>query len=376
MILKNATILNADFELVKKDIKIDGQTIVDIADCINGENEVDYSGKTIVPGVIDIHTHGAALHDHCSGDKEGLARVCEFEAKNGVTSFLPTTMTVSEDMLIKATTAVAEFMKTQKSGATPLGVHLEGPFFSMSKRGAQPAEYIKEPNADMFYKIYDACGKIVKIIDIAPETNGALEFIDKVKDTCTVSIGHTAADYETTKKGFEAGATHTVHLYNAMTGATHREPGVAGAVWDNDSVTAELICDGVHIHPAIIRTTFKLLGKRVVMISDSLSGTGLKDGESFLDAGGHTITINNGKATLDDGTIAGSTTNLFECVRRTISFGIKFEDAFYAATYAPAKVIGVDNVLGSIDIGKRADLVVIDDKLNIEAVYIKGKREA
>lgn len=376
MILKNATILNGEFELVKKDIKIEGETIVEIADSINGENEVDYSGKTIVPGVIDIHTHGAAVHDHCSGDMGGLARVAEFEAKNGVTSFLPTTMTVSEDMLINATKAVAEFMKTQQKGATPLGVHLEGPFFSMSKRGAQPAEYIKDPNAEMFFRICDACGNIVKIIDIAPETNGALEFIKKVKDTCTVSIGHTAANYEQTKKGFEAGATHTVHLYNAMTGATHREPGVAGAVWDNDSATAELICDGVHIHPAIIRTTFKLLGKRVVMISDSLSGTGLKDGESFLDAGGHTITINGGKATLDDGTIAGSTTNLFECVRRTISFGIKFEDAFYAATLAPAKVIGVDSFLGSIEKGKRADLVVIDNDLNIEAVYIKGKREA
>ena len=283
-------------------------------------------------------------------------------------------MTVSEDMLIKATTAVAEFMKTQKSGATPLGVHLEGPFFSMSKRGAQPAEYIKEPSVDMFYRIYDACEKTVKIIDIAPETNGALEFINKVKDTCTVSIGHTAANYEQTKKGFEAGATHTVHLYNAMTGATHREPGVAGAVWDNDSATAEIICDGVHIHPAIIRTTFKLLGKRVVMISDSLSGTGLKDGESFLDAGGHTITINGGKATLDDGTIAGSTTNLFECVRRTISFGIKFEDAFYAATYAPAKVIGMDGEIGSIESGKIADLVFVDDKFNVLNVMVGGER--
>lgn len=375
MILKNATILNDEFKFERADIEITGELITKIGQGLTGDNEIDLEGKLILPGAIDIHTHGAVCHDHSTGEKDGLARVCEFEAKNGVTSFLPTTMTVSEEMLLSAVKKVADFVKTQKSGATPLGVHLEGPFFSMSKRGAQPAEYIKTPDFDMFMRVNDASGGIVKIIDIAPETEGAYDFIKNAKDVCTVSCGHTAADYDTTMGAFEAGATHAVHLYNAMTGATHREPGVVGAVWDSkENVTAELICDGVHIHPAIIRTTFKILGKRVVMISDSLSGAGLADGDSFLDAAGHTITIRNGKATLDDGTIAGSTTNLFECVRRTVKFGIPLEDAMYAASYAPAKVIGMENVVGSIAAGKRADLVVTDPDLNIDAVYVKGTR--
>ncbi len=375
MILKNATILNDKFEFETADIEVTGELITKIGKGLTGENEVDFEGKLILPGAIDIHTHGASNHDHCSGDMEGLARVAEFEAKNGVTSFLPTTMTVSEEMLTNAVRSVADFMKNQKSGATPLGVHLEGPFFSMSKRGAQPAEHIKTPDFDMFKRINDAGDGIVKLIDIAPETEGAYDFIKKAKDICTVSCGHTAADYETTMGAFEAGATHSVHLYNAMTGATHREPGVVGAVWDsNENVTAELICDGIHIHPAIIRTTFKILGKRVVMISDSLSGTGLADGESFFDAAGHRVTIKNGKATLDDGTIAGSTTNLFECVRRTVSFGIPLEQAMYAASYAPAKVIGMEGIVGSIAVGKRADLVVTDKNLNIDTVFVKGTR--
>ncbi len=375
MILKNATILNDDFKFERADIQIDGEVITKIGSDLTGENEIDLEGKLILPGAIDIHTHGAVCHDHSLGNTEGLARVAEFEAKNGVTSFLPTTMTVSEEMLTDAVKTIAEFIKTQERGATPLGVHLEGPFFSMSKRGAQAAEHIKAPDFEMFKKINDACGGIVKIIDIAPETEGAYDFIKKAKDVCTVSCGHTAADYDTTMGAYEAGATHTVHLYNAMTGATHREPGVVGAVWDSgENVTAELICDGIHIHPAIIRTTFKILGKRVVMISDSLSGAGLADGESFLDAAGHKITIRGGKATLDDGTIAGSTTNLFECVRRTVSFGIPLEDAMYAASYAPAKVIGMEKTMGSIAVGKRADLVVTDKDLNIDVVFVKGNK--
>ncbi len=375
MILKNATVLNSKFKFEKLDIEVMGELITDIGHNLSGDDEIDFSGKLILPGVIDIHTHGAVCHDHCSGDKDGLARVCEFEAKNGVTSFLPTTMTVSEEMLINAVKAVADFAEGDYKGATPLGVHLEGPFFSMSKRGAQPAEYIKEPDFDMFTRINEASGGMVKIIDIAPETEGAYAFIEKAKDVCTVSCGHTAADYETTMGAFKAGATHAVHLYNAMTGATHREPGVAGAVWDSDeNVTAELICDGAHIHPAIIRTTFKILGKRVVMISDSLSGAGLAEGEKFFDAAGHTITIRDGKGVLDDGTIAGSVTSLFECMRRTVAFGVPLEDAMYAASYAPAKVIGMEDIVGSIDVGMRADLVVTDKDLNIDTVFVRGKR--
>ena len=373
MLLKNATVLNKDFEFITADVKIENGIITQIAPEIAGEG-IDLSGKYILPGAVDIHTHGAVGHDHCSGDKEGLERVCEWEAKNGVTSFLPTTMTVGEDTIINAVKAVKDYMKEEHTGATPLGVHLEGPFFSMAKKGAQPAEYIKNPDFDMFKRIFDVSEGVVKIIDVAPELEGAVEFISKAKEYCTVSLGHTSGSYEDAMKAYAAGATNTVHLYNGMTGATHREPGIAGAAWDCESATAELICDGIHIHPAIIRTTFKILGKRVVMISDSLSCAGLPDGTVFKDAGGHEITVSGGKATLADGTIAGSSTNLFECVRRNVKAGIPLERAMYAASYAPAKAIGEDKNVGSIDIGKRADLVITDTDLNIEAVYVKGVR--
>ncbi len=373
MLFKNATVLSEDFEFVKADVLVQDGVITDIAPEIAGEG-TDLSGKLMLPGAVDIHTHGAVGVDHCSGDKEGLARVCEWEAKNGVTSFLPTTMTVGEDTIINAVKAVSEYMDEVHTGATPLGIHLEGPFFSMAKKGAQPAEYIKKPDIEMFKRIFEASDGKVKIIDVAPELEGAVEFIKEAKKYCTVSLGHTSGSYEDAMAGYEAGATNTVHLYNGMTGATHRAPGIAGAAWDCESATAELICDGIHIHPAIIRTTFKILGKRVVMISDSLSCAGLPDGTVFYDAGGHEITVKDGKATLSDGTIAGSSTNLFECVRRNVKAGIPLETAMYAASYAPAKVIGEEKNVGSIAVGKRADLVITDKDLNIESVYVKGVR--
>ena len=373
MLLKNATVLNENFVFEKADILVEGEKIVKIAPEITGEG-IDLSGKLILPGAVDIHTHGAVGYDHCTGDIAGLEKVCAWEAKNGVTSFLPTTMTVGEDTIINAVKTVKQYMSETHDGATPLGVHLEGPFFSMAKKGAQPAEYIKNPDFDMFKRIYDAAEGAVKIIDVAPELEGACEFIKRAKEYCTVSCGHTSGNYDETMAAYAAGATHNVHLYNGMTGATHREPGVVGAAWDSDSATAELICDGIHIHPAIIRTTFKILGKRLVMISDSLSCAGLPDGTEFADAGGHIITVKDGKATLADGTIAGSSTNLFECVRRNVKAGIPLETAMYAASYAPAKVIGEDKNVGSIAVGKRADLVITDKDLNIEAVYVNGKR--
>ncbi|MDD6176162.1 MAG: N-acetylglucosamine-6-phosphate deacetylase [Firmicutes bacterium] len=376
MLLKNATILNGEFHRVKGDLLMQGETIVQIGEQIEapGEQALDCSGKLLVPGLIDIHTHGAVGCDHSSGDPEALRKIAEYEGKNGVTAFLPTTMTISEEAIRKAAVNVRDYCKTEHAGATPLGVHMEGPFFSQAKRGAQPPEWIREPDAEMFRRLNAACGGMIKIVDVAPEVDGALEFIRAVKGEAVVSVAHTAADYDQTRAAFEAGASHAIHLYNGMTGATHRAPGVVGAVWDTPDVTAELICDGIHIHPAMLRSTFRLLGRRVVMISDSLEAAGMPDGARFLDAGGHEITVTNGKATLADGTIAGSSTNLMECVRRVIGFGVELETAFYAASFAPAKVIGCEKLLGSLEPGKRADVVILDEALQPAGVFIKGKR--
>ena len=376
MLLKNATILNGEFRQVKGDLLMNGGTIARMGESIpaGGEEVLDCTGKLLVPGVIDIHTHGAVGCDHSSGDSEALRKIAEYEGKNGVTSFLPTTMTISEEAIRKAVVNVREYCRGEHAGAKPLGVHMEGPFFSEAKRGAQPLEWICKPDAAMFRRLNSACGGIIQIVDVAPETEGALDFIREVKNEAVVSVAHTAADYDQTCAAFAAGASHAIHLYNGMTGATHRAPGVVGAVWDTPDVTAELICDGVHIHPAILRATFRLLGRRVVMISDSLEAAGLPDGARFLDAGGHEITVTNGRATLADGTIAGSSTNLMECVRRVIGFGIELETAFYAATYAPAKVIGCEKLIGSLEPDKCADVVVLDETLHPSCIFIDGKR--
>ena len=376
MLLKNATILNGDFHRVKGDLLMRGDTIAQIGEKIEapGEQELDCSGKLLVPGVIDIHTHGAVGCDHSSGDPGALRKIAEYEGQNGVTSFLPTTMTISEEAIRRAVVNVRDYCKTEHAGATPLGVHMEGPFFSQAKRGAQPPEWIRDPDVEMFRRLNAACDDMIKIVDVAPEANGALDFIRAVKNEAVVSVAHTAADYDQARAAFEAGASHAIHLYNGMTGATHRAPGVVGAVWDTPDVTAELICDGIHIHPAMLRSTFRLLGRRVVMISASLEAAGIPDGARFLDAGGHEITVTNGKATLANGTIAGSSTNLMECVRRVIGFGVELETAFYAACLAPAKVIGCEKLVGSLEPGKRADVVILDESLQLAGVFVKGKR--
>jgi len=207
-------------------------------------------------------------------------------------------------------------------------------------------------------------------VDVAPETDGAEEFIRKALRLCTVSIAHTTADYEQTTKALRWGATHATHLFNAMTGLSHRQPGTVGAIFDSPA-TAELICDGIHVHPAVIRTAWKVLGSdRVVLISDAMSAAGMPDGEYKL--GGQIVIVRDGAARLKDGSLAGSTTNVMQCVRNAIRFGIPPEQAVKAASINPAKVLKCDRFTGSIEIGKYADLVVVDNEFNINKVFIKG----
>ena len=250
---------------------------------------------------------------------------------------------------------------------------MEGPFISASKKGAQAEENILHCDYEYFCRLQKAAKGLIKLVDLAPEEPGAMEFIEKAKDEVVISLAHTASDYDTAKEAIQRGASHATHLYNAMPPLNHRNPGVIGAVRDSETCHAELICDGIHIHPSVIRATFAMFGaKRMILISDSMRATGLEDGEYTL--GGQAVTVRGPLATLHDGTIAGSATNLMDCMRFTVrQAGIPLEEAIMCATANPAKEIGIYDEAGSISAGKRADFVLLNDDLDIVSVYIDGK---
>ena len=338
------------------------------------EDAVDLQGAYVLPGLIDVHTHGNSGADFSDGDAAGVEKMARYLAKNGVTSFAPASMTLPYETLEKAFASARAFVDARPSDAAALrGIQMEGPFFSEKKKGAQNGAYLRNPDFEAFKALQDGCGGLVRIVDVAPELPGAEEFIRKAKALCTVSIAHTDADYDAARRGIAAGVTHLTHLYNAMPAIHHRKPGVIAAAAEAETVSAELISDGQHVHPASVRLAFRIFGAdRMVLISDSLRCCGMPDGEYEL--GGQQVFLQGGVARLADGTIAGSATNLFDCMRRAVSFGIPREDAIRAATYNPARQIGALSEVGSIADGKVADFVLCDAELNRQAVYLAGEK--
>ena len=332
---------------------------------------LDASGLIMIPGLVDIHFHGCRGADMCDGTVEALDVITSYEASVGVTSVCPATMTIPRDELLCVMKNAGDY--TYHGGAHLVGINMEGPFISPSKKGAQAAENIMHCDYEYFRQLQDAANGLIKLVDIAPEEPGAFEFIDKAKDETVISIAHTAADYDTAKEAIEHGASHATHLYNAMPSLHHRNPGVIGAVRDSQKCHVELICDGVHIHPSVIRATFAMFGaERMILISDSMRATGLEDGEYTL--GGQPVTVRGNLATLHDGTIAGSATNLMDCMRFAINeAGISLEEAIMCATANPAKEINIFDEAGSISVGKKADFVLLNNALDIVSVYIDGK---
>lgn len=374
MVLKNARIVDDSFHLADVDIAVDSDKISQLAPGLSGGEELDLAGCTIVPGFVDIHIHACVGSDTCDADADGIAKMCAHLVTKGVTSFCPTTMTVSRDRITKALAVVKGCMENPPKGAAIVGINMEGPYISANKKGAQSSEFIKSLDFDEFEKYFDACGGIIKIVDIAPECGNAEEFIQKASKLCTVSIAHTEADYACAKRAFDLGITHVTHLFNAMAGFSHREPGVVGAAFDDERVRAEIICDGFHIHPAALRVAFQILGKnRAVIVSDSMRAAGEPDGS--YDLGGQMVYVKNGQARLKDGTIAGSTTNMHQEIKNLVSYGIPFLHVIQAATLNPAKEIHEDDKIGSIKVGKYADLVALDSDLNIKMVVARGKVE-
>lgn len=371
MLLTNGTVYDWQFQPRKLHIAVEGETIAQVTDRIlGGEDTLDCTDCTVVPGFIDIHIHGGAGGDMADADGESLQKMSVYLARHGVTSFCPTSMTLPHDALTAQFRAV-EQCKGQEQGAYIHGVRMEGPYISMAKKGAQCGAYVRAADFAEFAALNSVSR--IAVVDVAPETEGAVPFAQKASKFCTVSMAHTAATFSEAETALQNGFTHATHLFNAMTPVGHREPGVPTAVFDSESATAELICDGFHVHPAVLRMAFRALGEdRAVVVSDSMRAAGCADGEYTL--GGQTVYVRNGKATLADGTIAASTSNLYDEFRNLLSYGIAFRSALQACTKNPACVAGVYGQTGSIETGKYADLLVLDGELRIRAVIVKGRR--
>ena len=330
-------------------------------------------GRYVIPGLVDIHTHGNSGYDFSDGSKEGLHEMGKYLAAQGITLFVPTSMTLPYEKLETAFRAAAVYMDDRPAdGARVVGIHMEGPFFSEKEKGAQNRDFLKLPDTDAFFRLQESCGHAVRIVDIAPELDGAEGFIRRAAAECRVSVGHTNASYEEAVRAFEAGASHVTHLFNAMTPFHHRDPGVIGAACEKDNVTAELICDGRHVHPGAVRMAFRLFPGRICLVSDALRCCGMPDGEYEL--AGQMITLKNDEARLPDGNLAGAVTDLYEDMVNAMRFGIPVEEAVLAATMIPAKEAGMENEIGSLEAGKKADFIVCDESWNREQVFIDGVR--
>ena len=374
MFYKNARVYCADFRFHTGAFEVKDGVFGEILPENIPADAIDLEGATVIPGLIDIHSHGNSGADFSDGDYEGLKAMAAYYAKCGVTSFAPASMTLPYDVLETAFATARRLVDEDNQGLAVLrGIQMEGPYFSYKKRGAQNADYLKEPDFEGFKALYDGCGGLVRIVDVAPELPGAAAFVEKAKALCTVSVAHTDSDYDHAKAAYDAGATHLTHLYNAMPGIHHRNPGVIPAAVENPNVRAELICDGLHVHPASVRLAFAMFGgERMILISDSGRCCGMPDGSKFS-LGGQDAWLREGVARLADGTIACSATNLFDCMANAVRFGIREEDAVRAATYNPACAIGAQAVVGSIETGKRADFLVCTGDYTHRRVFLRGR---
>ena len=377
MIIRNASVYTEDGTFSEKDIYIRDGRFVDTREVAKEDGKViDGSGCYAIPGLTDIHFHGCVGYDFCDGSREAIDAMAVYEASVGVTNIVPATMTLPEEELASICSTAKSYGEegTLDKRADFYGINMEGPFIAPDKKGAQNGEFIHVPDVDMFDRLNQASGNRVKLLDIAPEREGAMELIAKKKGEVVLSLAHTCADYDTSMKAFEAGASHVTHFYNAMNPYTHRAPGLIGAAADRDDVEVELICDGVHIHPAAVRTTFKIFGDdRIILISDSMRAAGLRDGEYTL--GGQMVNVRGNLATLEDGTIAGSVTNLMECVRTAVlRMGIPLASAVKCAAVNPARCVGIYDHCGSITPGKEADVVLLKkESLEAKLVVLRGE---
>lgn len=359
------------------EINITGDSIEKIECFEKNQLTEEEAGRYILPGLVDTHFHGCAGYDFCDGTAEAMCAIASYELTHGITTITPATMTLSEEMLTDICAACASAVETEtlqeKITLRDIlkGIYLEGPFISMGKKGAQNPAYIHKPDMKMLDRLQQAAKGLIRIVAIAPETEGAMDCIREGRGKYRFSIAHTCADYEIAKEAITAGAVHVTHLYNAMPPFTHRKPGVIGAAAEDTQTEVELICDGIHIHSSVVKSTFKLFGaERIVLISDSMMATGMPDGQYAL--GGQPVQVKGNRALLADGTIAGSATNLYDCMRMAIQMGIPSEEAIRAASLNPAVAVGIADECGSLKAGRKADILVADREFNLRKVIKSG----
>ena len=374
MFFKNARIFSSDFQFHTGAFEVvDGKFGAVLPEEVPAD-AIDLGGATVIPGLVEVHSHGNSGADFSDGDYEGLKAMAKYYAECGATSFAPASMTLPYDVLDKAFANAKQLHAEAPEGHSRLmGIQMEGPYFSYMKRGAQNADYLKEPDFEGFKKLYDACDGLIRIVDIAPELPGAAEFVAKASQLCTVSIAHTDCSYDQARSAVDAGITHMTHLYNAMPGINHRNPGAIPAGVENANVQAEIICDGYHIHPAAVRLAFAMFKNRMILVSDSGRCAGQSEGYQF-DLGGQMAEIRGGVAKLvGTDTIACSASNMWDCLRNTISWNVPEEEAVRAATYNPAKALSALDKIGSIEEGKYADFIITNADYSEKRVFIGGK---
>lgn len=381
MYIRNVKYYGKDLKFHEGGIGISGDRFSgDVTESTPEGLVIDGKGCYALPGLIDLHFHGALGQDVCDGTMEAVEVIARYEASEGVTAICPATLTLGVPELNRILANMACFSKKQKEGEYPdcadlVGINMEGPFISKVKKGAQNPAFIIPCDAGVVDGFLEASEGLLKIIGLAPEDNPDFEnYIETVKDRVTVSLAHTNADYDTAMRAFRAGARHAVHLYNAMPELTHREPGVVGAVSDTPGVHAEIIADGIHVHGSAVRATFRMIGaERMILISDSLRSTGMPDGQYEL--GGQAITKQGKYCRLvEGGALAGSVSNLRECMVNAVAeMGIPLETAVACATIQPARVLGIDRMYGSIEDGKKADLVLLAPDLTLAGVIKDGR---
>ena len=365
MIIKGGKVFQEDGSFLEQALYINDHRLVDKAEYQDDGKVIDAEGLLVLPGLVDIHSHGAAGEDFSDGNPEGLKKILQYEKRCGITSYCPTSMTFPKERLRQIFASI-KGAQTEE-GAKVVGINMEGPFLDPAKKGAHVEEWIAAPDAAFVRELNQEVDGLVRLVTLAPNMEGAEEFIKEMHEEVCISLGHTAADYDCASGAMKLGAHHVTHLYNAMQPFGHRAPGLIGAAMDDPECMVELICDGYHIHPSAIRAAFRLFGpERVILISDSMRATGMENGTYEL--GGQEVTVKDRKAVLKDGTLAGSATNLYGCMCKAVEFGIPLEQAIMAATANPARSIGIFDRVGSIRIGKQADLLLVSENLELKRV--------
>ena len=365
MIIKGGKVFQEDGSFLEQALYINDHRLVDKAEYQDDEKVIDAEGLLVLPGLVDIHSHGAAGEDFSDGNPEGLKKILQYEKRCGITSYCPTSMTFPKERLRQIFASI-KGAQTEE-GAKVVGINMEGPFLDPVKKGAHVEEWIAAPDAAFVRELNQDVDGLVRLVTLAPNMEGAEEFIKEMHEEVCISLGHTAADYDCASRAMKLGAHHVTHLYNAMQPFGHRAPGLIGAAMDDPECMVEMICDGYHIHPSAIRAAFRMFGpERVILISDSMRAAGMENGTYEL--GGQEVTVKDRKAVLKDGTLAGSATNLYGCMCKAVEFGIPLEQAIMAATANPARSIGIFDRVGSIRIGKQADLLLVSENLELKRV--------